>query len=85
MSDLTKLRTQIDSADKKLISTLAERMDIVRKVGKYKKLKNLPPLDDSRWHEVLEDRKQIAKKLNLPDDLIEDIWNRIHKYSLELE
>ena len=85
MSELIEFRTQIDTIDNQIIELLAKRFEIVRQVGHYKKEHHLPPLQLGRWEEVLEDKIQKAKKYNIDQNCIVDIWNRIHESALEIE
>ena len=72
---LDDLRKQIDEIDTAIVNLLAKRMKVVEKVGKYKKENNLPPLDKSRWQEVIKSKKGFVKK----------IYNIIHEEALKIE
>jgi chorismate mutase len=85
MNKLSDLRTSIDLLDKAIISLLAERMRVVEKVGQYKKEKNIPALDETRWQQVISSKLELAKQQGLDQALVEKIYNQIHKYSLEME
>lgn len=76
-SDLNKLRKEIDKADKKLLKSLAERFEITKNVGLYKKDFNLPPLDKKREKVVFQKKEELAKKLNLNPLLIKKIYRLI--------
>jgi chorismate mutase len=82
---LDEFRQEIDAVDKQIISLLAKRFEIVRKVGAYKAERNIPPLDQERWREVLLSKMKQAKLLNLSEALVKDIYERIHKEALKLE
>ena len=82
---LEKYRQQIDEIDKKIIELLAQRLEVVKKIWEYKKEHNIAPLQKSRWEQVLKSRKKIATELWVNENLIEDIWNLIHKEALRLE
>lgn len=84
-NDLNKLRKQIDELDTRIIELLGQRMVTVKKVGYYKKLHNIPPLDSKRWNEVLESRVKLANEVGLGDRFIRSILNTIHNEALELE
>ncbi|PIP63223.1 3-deoxy-7-phosphoheptulonate synthase, partial [Candidatus Roizmanbacteria bacterium CG22_combo_CG10-13_8_21_14_all_34_12] len=68
-------RKQIDEIDEQIVNLLAKRMQVVEKVGQYKKENNLPPLDNSRWQKVIESKKGFMKK----------IWKIIHDEALKVE
>lgn len=82
---LTHFRNQIDHIDDTLVDLLAQRFEIVKQVGTYKKENNISSLQPTRWQEVLSKRTQKADEYGLDNHFIIDIWNRIHEYSLELE
>jgi chorismate mutase len=82
---LVKFRQEIDAVDEQIISLLAKRMEIVKKVGAYKAERNIPPLDQKRWRDVLLSKMKQAKALNLSEKLVKDIYERIHKEALKLE
>lgn len=85
IDSLENWRKQIDGFDKDLLYTLAKRADIVREIGKFKKARNIAPLDQKRWQEVLQSKLLEAHALNLSEEFIEKIYNLIHEYSLEIE
>lgn len=84
-NELETLRQEIDTADQKLLEALAERMNVVKRVGEYKKQNNLPTLDRERWQKVLEDKLAKAKELGLSEDLVKEIYESVHKHALKLE
>lgn len=82
---LETYRKQIDEIDEQIIKLLASRLEIVKKVWEWKKENNMQPLQPSRWQQVLESRKQLAKKFWVNEELIEKIWDLIHEEALRLE
>lgn len=82
---LQNLRNKINDVDRKLVGLLARRMELVDEVGYIKRSAQLPPLDASRWQEVLSSRKEWGSELGLDPSFIQDIFNRIHDYSLQIE
>lgn len=84
-NQLDDLRKQIDFIDNQIVDLLAERFIIVKKIGKWKKEKNLPPLDKNRWRKVLINRVKKAKELGISSKLIKKIYQAIHDYALEIE
>lgn len=83
--DLPELREIIDSLDAEIIALLAKRMDAVRQVGEYKAARNIPPLDEKRWKEVLDSKLKQAETLGVPTELVRDIYERIHEEALRME
>jgi chorismate mutase/prephenate dehydratase len=82
---LNEYRKRIDELDAQLLAILAERRQIVMKIGEYKKQKGLPPLDPKRWEQVLQSKTELAKDLDVSPDFIRELYNLIHEYSLSLE
>lgn len=82
---LDELRKQIDSIDNGLVSLLAKRMEVVRKIRIFKKQNNLRPLDPGRWTQVLETILKRAESLDVSPNMVKKIWNIIHEYALKIE
>lgn len=78
-------RSEIDTLDEELLNVLEKRFDVVKKVGKYKKQKGLPPLAEKRRQEVLQKWLSRAKELNLSEEFVEKLYELIHEYALEIE
>ncbi len=75
---LENLRKQIDATDEALVSLLAKRMNIVKKIRAVKLQQGLPSLDQNRWQEVLSSVVLKAKTHGLNTDLVREIWNSIN-------
>lgn len=75
MKNLEDLRKQIDEIDGRIVSLLAKRMMVVKKVGRFKKKNNIPVFDKSRWEKVIGSKKGYVRK----------IWEIIHKEALKVE
>jgi chorismate mutase len=82
---LESLRNEIDALDDVLLTLLAKRMNIVRKIKTIKTQKGLPPLDQSRWEHVISSIVSKAKVLELDTNWIVRIWNMIHQHALKIE
>lgn len=80
---LENLRKQLDQIDTDLLNILATRMKVSKQIGDFKKLNNIPPLDQSRWNKVVQSRLQISKGLGLNEQGVKDILETIHKMSLK--
>ena len=79
MRSLDKMRQDIDQLDDQILSLIAKRFKVVEEVGKYKKQNDMPPLQPGRWQQVVAKIRAKANKLNLNPNMIEQIWNIIHK------
>jgi chorismate mutase len=82
---LEEYRKEIDTIDQELLNILAKRFDIIREIGKLKKEKNILPLDEKRWEEVMGKINNKATKLNLPKIFVKNIYDEIHKAALMIE
>lgn len=84
-NDLEQFRSRIDILDKQIIDSLAARIEVVKKVGEYKKENNIEPLDTSRWQQVLDKIGKHSEKLGIKKELVHKIYEMVHEYSLEIE
>ena len=85
MKTLNDLRKEIDLLDEELLKVIAKRMDIVREIGNLKKEKNLGVLDEERWQNVIQRIKDAAKNHNISQDLVEKIYEEIHRSAIKLQ
>ncbi len=92
MSQLDKLRMNINEIDNQIIELLIERMETSVKVGEYKKEKGIKVLDSKREKEVIDrileiKNKKISSKnkINLDDKFLENLWILIMNYSKGLQ
>ena len=81
-SKLTTLRTQIDNLDSKLITILANRMQIADAIGQLKKKKNVAVLQSNRWNEVLQRMIEEGEDKGLSEDFILRLFKAIHQESI---
>jgi chorismate mutase len=82
---LVMLRKQIDKADEKLLKLLAERKNIIEKIGEFKRDNNLTVLQLNRWDEVLKNRLKLAEELNLNPVFIEKFLVAMHEESIAIQ
>jgi chorismate mutase len=79
---LDALRSRIDGIDHEIIEILASRMEIVKQIGTYKKENKVTALQISRWTQILEDRINTARKLNLDETFVKTMFQLIHEDSV---
>ncbi len=79
---LAELRNQIDKIDDLVIQKMAERMQIVEKIGNYKKENGITILQVNRWDEILNKRTSYAKALKLSTEFTEKLLELIHSESI---
>ena len=78
-------RAEIDEADDKLWQTIAERMDVSRRIGAYKHQHNITPLQPERFRQIVEKRIAWAKENQLPQEFVEQLFDLIHAESLRVQ
>lgn len=79
---LAELRNQIDKIDDTVFLKMAERMQIVEKIGNYKKENGITILQVNRWDEILNKRVAYAKALKLSPEFAEKLLELIHSESI---
>ncbi len=79
---LEKIRKEIDSIDEEIISLIAERYEFVKLATDFKDSEK-SVLAAERQKEMKQKRNVLAKKYNLPIDLIESVYTKMIKYFTE--
>lgn len=82
---LAQLRRIIDSIDEEMIQILAKRMQVVEKIGEYKKENNVTIFQLERWNEIIQTRTTMGENLQLNPDFVQRILQEIHKESLQIQ
>jgi len=82
LSKLEDLRDQIDEVDDQIIKTLANRMNIARNIGDYKRLNNVTILQPERWDEILDTRTHNGIQNKLTKEFILRLYSLIHEESI---
>ncbi|MFN8357245.1 MAG: chorismate mutase [Spirosomataceae bacterium] len=81
-SELDRLRAKIDNLDRELLEVLAARMAVVEKLGEYKRDNSVAVFQVDRWKQVHKTRQDWGKKMNLYDELVDEIFKLIHMESI---
>jgi chorismate mutase len=79
---LSLLRNEIDKIDDLLIQKVAERMNIVEKIGNYKKENGITILQVNRWEEILNKRVTYGSALKLSKEFTEKFLELLHSESI---
>ncbi len=82
---LEEIRGQIDSIDRTILETLAQRDRLVRRIGKEKMKRNISVLQLERWEQMRSDRLIIAGKLGLDEKFVKNLLELLHKESISLQ
>jgi len=78
---LEALRIQIDRVDQSIIELLADRMQIVRKIGDQKRLDRVK--DTNRQNEIIQRLVNLAEELQLPPDLVKSLYPLIFEFGVQ--
>lgn len=79
---LLDFRNQIDNFDTQIISLLNGRKQVVEKIADFKNENRLTIFQIERWFEILSTRKKNASLLALDEQMVEELFALIHKYSI---
>jgi chorismate mutase len=75
--ELAELRRRIDEADERLVTVLAERFGVTRRVGQLKAELGMPPIDAQREAEVDAKVRRLAREHGLSEDLVSDVLRAV--------
>jgi chorismate mutase len=81
-SQLLNFRNQIDNFDAKIIKLLNNRKQVVEHIANFKNENRLTIFQIERWFEILNTRKENANLLGVDEQMVEEIFALIHKYSI---
>ena len=79
---LLNFRNQIDNFDTKIIELLNNRKQVVEHIANFKNENRLTIFQIERWFEILNTRKENANLLGVDEQMVEEIFALIHKYSI---
>jgi chorismate mutase len=82
---LDTVRQQIDDCNEKLLDLLAYRARLVAEVAEIKLKHNLPALQPARYDSMLNGLLARAKKQGLDVQMVEEIFDAIHRSALRQE
>jgi isochorismate pyruvate lyase len=79
-SSLEEVRNEIDRIDEEIISLLAERLQYVKEVIRYKKPDKTSIIAQERFDKVIAGRRELAKNQGLDGDTIEKVYRILLDY-----
>lgn len=82
---LEDLRSEIDHLDYNLLNLLKERLELVEKIGPVKRDNQITIFQMHRWFKILENRKAYAKEKGLDEEIVHELFQLIHKYSIDVQ
>ena len=68
--------------DQQIIELLNDRKKIVETIAHFKNQNKLTIFQIERWFEIIQSRKSIANNLKLDNQMVAEIFELIHKYSI---
>jgi len=82
INQLELLRKFIDEIDEEILNVVLKRMEVVEKIGEYKRDNNVTILQLERWQEILSTRATSGIMKGMNKDFIEKICVLLHKESI---
>ncbi len=79
---LASLRENIDKIDDQIIQKIAERMQVVQKIGEYKRDNGVTILQVNRWDQIMNKRSAFASALKLDLNFTAKFLELIHSESI---
>ena len=84
-NNLERLRAIIDEIDESIVSHFTNRMEVVQKIGQYKKDNDVVILQLERWEHILKTRTELAEKAGLSTEFMKKMLDIIHQESIRLQ
>jgi chorismate mutase len=82
---IEELRQQIDVVDAALLWALAERMSLVRQIGRHKKTASMTTVQIDRWMKLVAHRLALGDHLGLSQDFVLALFERIHEEAIRVQ
>ncbi|BBA17232.1 bifunctional 3-deoxy-7-phosphoheptulonate synthase/chorismate mutase type II [Blattabacterium cuenoti] len=82
---LDSFRILIDELDENLITLLAERMNISKKLGTLKKSSDIAILQPNRWKDIMKKSMNFGKKLGISEKFLEEFFQLLHQESVKIQ
>ncbi|WP_185869299.1 bifunctional 3-deoxy-7-phosphoheptulonate synthase/chorismate mutase type II [Blattabacterium cuenoti] len=83
--DLDSFRIIIDEIDENIIALLAERMNISKELGSWKKSTDVAVFQPNRWENIMEKSIVLGKSLGISEELLEGIFKLLHQESIKIQ
>jgi chorismate mutase len=85
LDELVNYRKEIDKIDKLLMDIMEQRMEIVKKIGRFKKDNQMTILQTSRWEEIIEKHLSESSDRGFSEKFIERLFKAIHQESIAIQ
>lgn len=80
---LELLRAEIDLVDEQILKLVQDRIAIAKKIAPVKFDHHLTIFQMNRWFKVLKNRKGLGQELGLSEEVIHELFQLLHKYSID--
>lgn len=81
-TELEDMRRQLDIVDDEITEMLARRMEISRRIGRYKKSQGMTAVQPIRYTAMFESRVSAGKSKGLGSEFLRHLWSGIHAESV---
>ncbi len=85
ISELDEFRQKIDLVDNQIIELLADRFQMIKQVGEYKREHNLAVYQPNRWHDVMESRINAGVNKNMTEKFMKSFLFAVHEESVKTQ
>lgn len=82
LTRIEALREIIDSIDSQLLELLAQRMDVAKEIGTFKKQNNVAIMQLRRWEEMISSRVEQGNTLGLDPEYVKNLLRLVHRESI---
>lgn len=77
MNNIEECREELDRIDNEILRLLAKRIEMSKKIGQIKRVANLPIHQPDRENALLENIRNQAQELGLPEEYVLELYKQI--------
>ncbi|MGQ9478516.1 MAG: prephenate dehydratase [Thermoproteota archaeon] len=85
MNRIRELRRRIDRVDEEIVRLIARRIELTREIGREKRRRGLPVVDEERERQVYRHVASQAKKTGIDQSVVERVFETIITYDKRLQ
>ncbi len=83
ISELDAFRQKVDLVDAQILELMADRFQIIKQIGEYKKEQNLAVFQPNRWQDVMQSRIKAGVKKGMTEKFMKSLLFAIHEESVK--
>jgi chorismate mutase len=83
--NLEELRSKIDRIDNELLELLANRIDLTKNIGEFKKENGVTIFQVDRWREIMETRPPFGISKGLSAEFVDHFLQLLHDESIKIQ